>query len=267
MGKKKRHDTIIEIQGVPIIESGYSFSKEGYVLFYNTPGRNLHLTCYSKNGIVNAHIKDSDFGNEKVWEREMMIEDVNQIVVKWIKRSIKIYHGNKKYWMLTDNFLSSLTGIIKKEYSEKIIEFDLERVIHDIGFGKSKSDLVTWTRIRDGAANLKPGLLFSKTQSYLVVPLDNNRFIQMNTNIRKNIFGMLPFGIGIIKFYDYLEKMGILSKKQIINDPIKKKALSRLKNSLLSEIKNSSSEIEFHSTLGNSDVSSDIVSVLPSNTK
>jgi|WetSurMetagenome_2_1015567.scaffolds.fasta_scaffold238337_2 hypothetical protein len=235
MGKKKRHTTVVTIRDTPIIEGGFNESKDGFIYHCNTPGRNIHLTCYSRDGKVNAHIKDSDFGDEKVWEVEMSVDEVNTQAHKWVMTSIKQYHGNKKYWQMKDDFFLSLRNLFQTNLMDSKVEFDLEKIIKDIGLMKGKSQLVKWVRIRDGIETKAPGLLFSKTQSYLVAPINEHQMVQFNTNLKKTIFGMTPFGMGIMTYYRYLEKKGILTKQQILNDPMKKKALTALEASLIME--------------------------------
>lgn len=233
MGKKKRHDMTVKIENTPIIEGGYSDSADGFVVFHNMPDRNIHLTCYHKNGIFDAHIKDSTFGDVRIWECRMTDQQVNEMIRKWIDRSVKTYHGNRKYWMFT-NFMSSIFDVLlKKDYKAKKVEFDLEQFVNEVRKGKKKTDFMVWTKIRDGLNPPKPGMIFSKSQSYIVCPVDKHRMVFINTNWKKNILGIMPFGQGLNQYFKYLEKEGILSKSKILSDPNRMKAIKTLQSSLM----------------------------------
>ena len=154
------------------MEGGYSETKDGFVIYYNLPGRSVHLTCYSRNGMVDSHIKDSLIGDERIWECRMTVEDVNETTIRWIKRSIKKYHGNRKYLVLRGELLDLLTEISKTDYSANEIIFDMGRMAKGLIFYRKELERTgLWIRLRDGVSPSIPGFIFSKTQSYLCAPL------------------------------------------------------------------------------------------------
>ena len=220
-----------------IVEGGYSETQDGFVIYYKLKRRSVHLTCYSRNGMVDAHIKDSLIGDERIWECRKTVEEVNETIVQWMNRSIKKYHGNRKYLILRGELLALLTEISKTDYSANEIIFDLGRIARGLIFYRKELERSGLRiRLRDGISLPTPGFIFSKTQSYLCVPIDQHRMFVANTDFRKNIFGMLPFGKGIAEYFRYLEKQKILDRKAIINDPQKGKALRSFESSIVSSI-------------------------------
>ncbi len=217
--------------GLPIIQFGSRPTKDGIVSFIPADGRDIHLTYYVKNGEMNFHVTDSDKMPKKVWETPpVSVDELGMKVARRCKRLIVRYHPNMKMYVLGPKSRSMLCSSIAafsgnaKGQSLDIDFLKMAEVILREHAGKKDLDKV---RIKDALRLGIPfGFRFSKSQSYLVMPLRDGYCLRVNTNLRSGIFGVLPMWKAIDAWMQYLDSEEVLD---MIVGSVKEPLIERVK--------------------------------------
>ncbi len=217
--------------GLSILQLGSSPTKDGIVSFIPADGRDIHLTYYVKSGEMNFHVTDRDKTPNKVWEiPSVSVDEMAMKVARRYKRLIVKYHPNQKMYVLGPESRSMLCSSISafsanpKGQSHDIDFLKMAEVILREHAGKKDLDKV---RIKDALRlGISFGFSFSKTQSYIVIPLREGYCLRVNTNLRSGIFGVMPMWKAIDAWMQYLDSEEVLD---MIIGPVKESLMERVK--------------------------------------
>jgi len=204
---RKRQRLALTVDELVLTEFGFAEGSSGVIFFLALPGRNIHLTYYQRDGLINCHIKDSRKQPSTVWEIEMSEQELLGVVERSLRRTISRYNWNETYLMFQKplfDFMNQLSPAYGENGRSSFNLLDTLRIFSSV---RKEEDLLVRTRIREGLklGNL-PGFQFSMTQSYILFPLDAQYCFRMNADFKKSILGKTPFGIGILEYFKYLER-------------------------------------------------------------
>jgi hypothetical protein len=160
-----------------------------------------------------------------VWEHPTVSSEwLGNRLAKFFNKSLKRYYYNEKFMVMNGALYSQLQtlSIGSSEQKNSFFNiFDFERLFLSY---KHNDKIMSPMRIREAYdSGVKFGIKYSRTQSYLIFPIDKNHCIKINTDWRKNIFGILPLGQGLNAYFKHLDKEGLLDgllepkKKEVRN--------------------------------------------------
>jgi hypothetical protein len=204
---RKRQRIRLTIGDIALIEFGFAEGTSGVIFFMNLPGRNIHLTYYERNGVINCHIKDNQKQPSTVWQIEMGAQELIERLTRTLRRSISKYNWNETYLMFQPPMLKFMEQFSGIEGEDDGMNFNLLDTLSIFSSTKTEEDLLVRARIRDGLKlGNRPGFQYSLSQSYILFPLDKRLCFRMNANIKKSFIGKTPFGLGILEYMKYLER-------------------------------------------------------------
>ncbi|MCX6651994.1 MAG: hypothetical protein NT137_01360 [Methanomassiliicoccales archaeon] len=202
-----------------LVTYGMQETVDGFVFFVAKKGRNIHLQIYFRDGRVNAHIKDTNRGQDKVWEMDVDAEEMAKKVTESCEKTIGHYNWNETYCVLSAKFLD-LVGFPSKLNDPVPLQQNLLDVFRHVAkIGKS-DDFFRRIRIRDGL-RMGPliGFQFSKSQNYVVLPLDEKRRMKMNLDWRHNFMRHMPMLVGVNEYLDYIDRENLIGWEALASNP------------------------------------------------
>jgi len=216
-----------------LVTYGITETTSGVILYVKKKGRNVHLQMYSRDGRMNAHITDTAKTPERVWEMDVRIEDMAKNLNKAFKKADRRYNWNEKYCVFDAEFLkalnlpTSLNGQIPPE-SNLLDMFRCALIMN-------RDRLITQRiSIRDGLRSGPViGYQFSKTQTYVVVPIDQHRCFKMNLDWRRNYMRYVPFLVGLHKYEDYIERENLIDWNTLIANPLIRERIQKIEQELM----------------------------------
>lgn len=206
-GLRKRKRLALTVDDIALVEFGFAEGTSGMIFFMNLPGRDIHLTYYERNGVINCHIKDSQKQPSTVWQIEMEEQELLERLTKTLRRTISKYNWNETYLMFQPTMLKFMEQFSGIEDEDERMNFNLLDTLSIFSSVRKEEDLLVRARIRDGLKlGNRPGFQYSLSQSYILFPLDDRMCFRMNADVKKSFIGKTPFGIGILEYMRYLER-------------------------------------------------------------
>lgn len=217
---------------MPIIQVGSRPTKDGLVFFLPGAGRDAHLTYYVRDGKMNVHITDTSKKPSKVWDSgPISVDELVKKIERRFRRTLMKYHPNQKMYVFSPEIMSMLLSanseLAAKEggHGAAIDFFQLARAFVNEYDDKRAMKKIF---IKDAhRLNIPFGFLSSKTQTYMVIPLEDGHCARINMDIRRGILGAVPMGRALDAWMDYLDEEGILD---VIVEPIKGPLIERIRD-------------------------------------
>jgi hypothetical protein len=211
MSKRIKDELDIHIENIPFLGIWTSGNETGASMGFKTGmSRNVHLTTYFRNGILNAHIRDTAKEPSKVWEMEMTIDELRDNFEEFKETCFKRYYWFQRYFQLNKNLLHTI-GLSKdsKEFNARNLDFaSLLKVAY-------KEDLYFKKRIRKGySEGFRPGFIVIGEDTYFVCPINKKQMFIVNTEIEKTPMWKVPITQGIHRYLDYLDEEQILEQSE-----------------------------------------------------
>jgi len=200
-----------------LMSYGINETTDGFVLFLVGPGRDVHLTSYTRDGRMNAHITDTSKSPQKIWEMEMDLNEVTEKVMRSIQKAVGRYNWNEKYSVLDEGLITALGVPIKVDVPVPAHLNLLNPIRYLSAEGKDEA-VLRRIPLREGLENGLLGFQFSKTQTYGVAPIDKNHCVRINSNWKRNYIRFIPTFVGVIRFADYVEAEKLIDWKTIATD-------------------------------------------------
>jgi hypothetical protein len=198
---------MLTIGDIALLEFGFAEATSGMIFYMNLPGRDIHLTYYERNDVINCHIKDSQKQPPTVWQVEMSVQKVLDHLARSLKRSISKYNWNETYLMFQPPMLKFMAQFTRMEGGDERMKFNFLDTISIFSSVRKEEDLLVRARIRDGLKlGNRPGFQYSVSQSYILFPLDERMCFRMNADFRKSFLAKTPFGMGILEYMRYIER-------------------------------------------------------------
>ncbi|MCL5677683.1 MAG: hypothetical protein M1442_00235 [Candidatus Thermoplasmatota archaeon] len=219
----------ITVDGLQLLSVRSEPTRDGRVFFIPTKGRNIHLTFYSKQGRINLHLKDCEKMPPKIWEANVLItSELAEKLARRVKRNIVRYHGNEKFYIFGPR-MRYLLQSMHQTFSDPSNDgngIDFIQFYNAFMSDLNGSDDLERIRIREAwNAGIKFGLAFSKTQAYVIYPIDKQHYLRINMDMSRNFFGVVPMGKAISAWMKHLEREGILD---MIFEPIKEQVMAKI---------------------------------------
>lgn len=208
-----------------------SGNETGYSIGFKTgiKGRNIHLTSYSRNGVLNCHLTDTGKDPPKVWEKYMREDDFERLGERFSKECLKKYRWYHSYYPLSFDYEKLIETKQKNEKTE-LWEYDFEKWLD--GF-LSKGALIK-TRLRKAYKNgPNIGFFNSKGKSYIAIPLEKNLMLAIDTDLEKTPFWEIPIVQGYSRLIDYLTQERIFEQMKTLTPEDKEDFKNALIGTLL----------------------------------
>ena len=197
----------ITVDDIALVEFGFAEGTSGVIFYMRLPGRDIHLTYYERNGVLNCHIKDSQKRPSTVWQVEMSAQEVLERLTRTLRRTISKYNWNETYLMFQPPMLKFMGQFSGMEGDDERMKFNLLDTFGIFSSVRKEEDLLVRARIRDGLKlGNRPGFQYSLSQSYILFPLDERMCFRMNADFKKSFMAKTPFGLGILEYMRYLER-------------------------------------------------------------
>lgn len=199
-------------------------TKDGYVFGFDLPGIDgTHLTVIFKEGRFGPHISDK----EKIkppWGEQFEPEFITRIIIKYLDRWKRHYHGNMRCWVATDKLIQKIQSHVEPALESG--EYPLELTRSQIVFDPENSERWQRAKIRDIIG--KPVLAFIEDEGVLrrVEPLDDNTMLCYSERQHDNMLEEIIKSFGFDKYIEYMvEKYG----QEILQDKIIDKIQKNIK--------------------------------------
>ncbi|TET90293.1 MAG: hypothetical protein E3J35_07275 [Methanomassiliicoccales archaeon] len=212
MNKRTTIKSDIVVRGVPFVGM-WSTGNETGISFGIRTGqlRNIHVTSYTRDGIMNCHITDTAKDPQKIWEQEIPISDIENLHDEFVKHHVKRYYWFQRYLQFSDRFVDALMTWGK---TKGVREYDIGPIFEAL----LSNDILTRKRIRKGfQEGMRAGVVRRGSDIYFVAPFEKKKMLFMNTDVKKNIFWRLPPTQGYDIYFDYIEKEGIIEDSGIFS--------------------------------------------------
>jgi hypothetical protein len=212
MSDRFRSDINYLFNGVPYIFVWTSGNKTGLSMGVKTDlTRNVHLTIYFRENILNTHITDDDGTNKrKVWEKKMSVDEIKEIGIGLMDELLSEYSKEQEYFQLSSILTNKITTN-QFSFERKMNNYDITNFIDEF----LEDNSLVQKKIIDGfKEGHKPGLLIEDEDTFLVIPFDDSKIFKMNTDIRKTPFFQFPTVEGLCEYFDYLDREGIIEKSK-----------------------------------------------------
>ena len=217
--------------GLPIFRMGSRQTKDGTVFFISASGRDIHLTYYARDRKMYLHVTDAEKVPRIVWSfPPISIDELATKITRQFKRMIVKYHPGQKMYVLAPksrSLLASAVGSFSGRADREIQDFDILKIAKVMvreHAGRKELDKV---RIKDALKlGVTFGYVFSKTQAYMVIPLQQGYCMRVNTNPRRGLFGIMPMWNGIDAWMKHLDDERVLDE---IIEPIKKPLIEKVR--------------------------------------
>jgi hypothetical protein len=201
----------ISIAGIPFIGFWWSGNDTGLSVGLKTGlSRNIHITTFLRDDVLNCHITDTGKSPSKIWEMKLPISSMESIADEFINTSIQKYSWFKRYYQLSPDLYQVLAYSFNQS-NMNFINYDVEPVIR----GFLNEDALVRKRIRSGYhEGARLGFIFEDDNDYIVFPLDKNQIFIHNTDIKKTVLWKFPFTQGLFRYLDYIEQEQILDQSK-----------------------------------------------------
>ena len=176
--------------------------------------RNVHLTLFLRDNIINAHITDTAKDPRKVWEMEMSLEELKQIAMESMPSFIKKYYWHQRYYQINPDLLETL-GLTPELEHRSWKNYDIVSYIKAF---QTEEPLIK-KRIRKGfKEGFRPGFIFTGDDTYFICPMDKKNIFIVNAEIKKTPLWKIPTTQGFFRFMDYLDEEQIFEEFTKMNE-------------------------------------------------
>ncbi len=182
--------------------------------------RNVHVTMWMKDDVLNCHITDDD---QKVWERTMTLAELEAVVRKMQKKCLGRWSRNEKIVILNPAMLDAWTR--NSTTDSKGSHIDLAGYIDTIlpAFLDSNA---TPVRIRDA---LGTSVLFGLQRHwfdwYIVMAEPSGEILRWPIDINKGPLKKVVTIQGLRRYFKYIDKQGFF---EYIAPSLDNEAIERL---------------------------------------
>ena len=176
------------------------------------PDRNIHLTVYSRNDVLNAHVTDTTV-KERIWEDVKTKDELEKIALEFRNKCIKSYGPN-------DTFLE-FDGCLFSPFISPHLD-KKGNMFHDIGpmLVKTESeDIIKKSNISEAyKRGFAIGVIRKLWGEYLVIPVEKDKMLYLNSNIKRTPLWKLPPCRGVFELIKYIEKSKVLEESPHFNE-------------------------------------------------
>lgn len=202
----------IAVRGEPLLGMWLSGNNTGASFGIKTHSRNVHVTVFLRDNLLNCHITDTGKVPQKIWEKSMLIDDLRDIYDEFAANCEKKYYWHQRYYQLSDDFIEQ---IILFAESPGVRDYDIEPLIK-ASYG---DDVLIKKRIRRGFYDgQKMGFVIKGGDWHYAVPYDKRNMLVINTEMEKTPFWEIPTVQGFTRYFDYLDEEHIL-EQTVLSDP------------------------------------------------
>jgi hypothetical protein len=231
MNDRIKRSTTFTFKRIPL--SGMWLSGRGFGASFGiknpSSSRNVHVTVYFRDEILNCHITDTAKDPERIWEKEMHLSEFETLYHEFISKCIRRYYWHQKYLRLSDRVLNTIKSLGETGGLE---EFDATPLLE----GYLNEDFLVKTRLRTGFyEGQKMGFLPRRNELYFTIPFEKRKMVIINSDTRKTPFWKIPTVQGFTRYFEYLVEEEIL-ERAVMSNPERRKQLEAAFHGMLAEV-------------------------------
>ena len=162
----------------------------------------VHLTVYSKDGKIFAHVTDRT-RPDKPWSQYFDNKLLSAKAERAAKRWVKPYTTNKPAWIMTPFLRRRLASTFQQE--EGRMRMPLEAVAGELVFDRDNPKRWRRLRIRDLLTTQgAPGLAVVDDRLCWVIPLDHKSMLAFTERQFERYWNMISRELGLDKYLEYV---------------------------------------------------------------